>query len=396
LFLMLPNTEANGKGRNLAQGFGLYWIREKITGLSATDALSSLRAKSAEQQSKLNERINQLPFLRTKDKVSFVLGITLLLFIQYVILETPKALPVYYTLLLFPLLFYRFFTYHKSKYHYFMLDFCYYMQVWTLLLVWFYPTDVVYFKVFFGLSNGPLLFAIIMWKNRVVFHDLDKLTSLFIHIMPPLVSHVFRFLLSSDPQFMFATPSPKQALTRTDFIYMVFFYALWQFFYWLKVEVVDKRKLENDKTIVTSAKWLSEYQPHPVYVSLKRRFPFITPQGTLIATQLVYTGLTLLLIPFMYNNREFHAAVLIFTFGVACWYGASFYFDSFTDNYTKRLEKIVDKFKNPEKYKEAKDLDVIGKYCPRPRSFVVFIIYFTLAITVLFVCFKYTIWDEAS
>lgn len=67
----------------------------------------------------------------------------------------------------------------------------------------------------------------------------------------------------------------------------IFFYALWQFFYWVKVEVVDHAKLEQDKTIVTSAKWLSEYQPHPVYLAIKKRIPWINPQPALIGIPLL-------------------------------------------------------------------------------------------------------------
>jgi hypothetical protein len=35
-------------------------------------------------------------------------------------------------------------------------------------------------------SNGPLAGAIVMWKNSLVFHDIDKMISLFIHIYPPI------------------------------------------------------------------------------------------------------------------------------------------------------------------------------------------------------------------
>jgi len=375
------------------KSFSTAWLRERLPGIAtASNALSSLKEKSIEQQSRLNKRINQVPFLKTKDKVTFVAGVFLFLILEYLLLERPASFAAFYTLLTIPLLNYRFFSYHKSNYHYFMLDFCYFMQVFTLLLVWIWPTDVMFFKLFFGLANGPLLFAVIMWKNRVVFHDIDKLTSLYIHMMPPLMSHIYRYLLVDEPTFMFRQPSAQASLTGRDFIFMIFFYMLWQFFYWIKVEVIDHDKISADPTIVTSAKWLSQYQPHPIYLAIKKKWSWVTPQATLIVTQLMYTGMTMTLIPFMYNYQAFHAGVLIFTFGVACWYGAQFYFDSFTENYTKRLEKIVDKFKNPEKYAVAKDLDVIGKYCPSNRSFAIFVVYIVTCVVVLLSAFKLTIW----
>jgi len=74
----------------------------------------------AEQQQKLNKRINQVPFLKTKDKLcaliyalllssilipshsSFVLGISLMVIIEYIVLEAPRFLPLLYTALVFP------------------------------------------------------------------------------------------------------------------------------------------------------------------------------------------------------------------------------------------------------------------------------------------------------
>ena len=39
---------------------------------------------------------------------------------------------------------------------------------------------------------GPLMCAIIVWKNSLVFHSLDKLTSFFLHAFPPIVVHLLR------------------------------------------------------------------------------------------------------------------------------------------------------------------------------------------------------------
>lgn len=33
-----------------------------------------------------------------------------------------------------------------------MLDFCYYMQVFTVMLIIFFPKDLSFFKLFFGLA----------------------------------------------------------------------------------------------------------------------------------------------------------------------------------------------------------------------------------------------------
>ncbi len=48
-------------------------------------------------------------------------------------------------------------------------------------------------RVLFANTTGPLLSAVWVWKNSAVFHSLDKMTSLFIHIIPALLSFTQRW-----------------------------------------------------------------------------------------------------------------------------------------------------------------------------------------------------------
>lgn len=151
--------------------------------------------KLAEGQDKIRGKVTNLPFLRFMDKFSFLVSLLLIVVTEYVVLDDPAWLPHLYTALMVPLMIYRFFSYHKANYHYFMLDFCYYMQILSVLLCWLWPHDLPFFKLFFGLANGPLMNSVIMWQNRLILHDVDKITSLFIHIYPPLCAPPSLFLI---------------------------------------------------------------------------------------------------------------------------------------------------------------------------------------------------------
>ena len=37
-------------------------------------------------------------------------------------------------------------------------------------------------RLVFVLGNGPLLLAIAIWRNNFVFHDLEQVTSVMIHV----------------------------------------------------------------------------------------------------------------------------------------------------------------------------------------------------------------------
>ena len=48
------------------------------------------------------------------------------------------------------------------------------------------------------LANGPLAWAILVWRNSFVFHSVDKVTSTFIHAMPPLVTFCQRWMADDE------------------------------------------------------------------------------------------------------------------------------------------------------------------------------------------------------
>ena len=49
------------------------------------------------------------------------------------------------------------------------------------------------FCVVFAVANGPLLYAIITYRNTFAFHSLDRMTSVFIHVLPSLVTFAIRW-----------------------------------------------------------------------------------------------------------------------------------------------------------------------------------------------------------
>ena len=82
----------------------------------------------------------------------------------------------------------RWFIYKSKRWHYFLFDFCYFVNFLILVYFWSPWKPSWFFPSIFVLSHGPLLFAIALWRNSIVPHSLDKMTSLFIHISPPLTT----------------------------------------------------------------------------------------------------------------------------------------------------------------------------------------------------------------
>ena len=43
--------------------------------------------------------------------------------------------------------------------------------------------------VMFGIANGPLALATYIFRNSLVFHDVDKMTSVYIHVLPLFLTY---------------------------------------------------------------------------------------------------------------------------------------------------------------------------------------------------------------
>ena len=74
-----------------------------------------------------------------------------------------------------------------------MLDFCYFVNFSVVLQTAFFPDNLLWFKANYVLCMGPICIAIMVWKNSLVFHSLDKLTSFFLHAFPTMVCHLYRW-----------------------------------------------------------------------------------------------------------------------------------------------------------------------------------------------------------
>lgn len=136
----------------------------------------------------------------------------------------------------------RYYTYHKRGYHYFLADLCYFVNVLLLLSIWVFPNSRRLMIATYCLAYGNNAWAIAMWRNSLVFHSLDKVTSLFIHIMPPVVLHCLVHCV--DPVIIEAKfPAISRVKNiehyglREMIIWATIPYGIWQISYHLLITV---------------------------------------------------------------------------------------------------------------------------------------------------------------
>jgi hypothetical protein len=117
----------------------------------------------------------------------------------------------------------RIFSFTSQNYQYYMLDWCYFANVLVLIYLWTpLRSDPNAFTVVFCLSHGALPWAVWLFRNSLVFHSLDRITSCFIHISPMLVMWCLRWngaLFEYDHRWAVCDPyTGKKIPTQWDVV----------------------------------------------------------------------------------------------------------------------------------------------------------------------------------
>ncbi|XP_070539748.1 uncharacterized protein [Ptychodera flava] len=128
------------------------------------------------------------------EKIVFVLAVANLFVWAFGLCVVPWILPYYYTICAPILLALRIRWYlGPVKWHLFMLDFCYIANITCMVYLWAFPNNEHLFHMVFAMGNGPLLWAVALYRNSLVLHSLDKMTSIFIYLLPAYVTFGVRW-----------------------------------------------------------------------------------------------------------------------------------------------------------------------------------------------------------
>lgn len=301
--------------------------------------LAKLKKKFQTRMTAVQEAWESATVVRTREKVSFFYGVMMVLASALLFGLAPEWLHVVYSVHLAYFLPTRFYVYKKKHWHYFLFDLCYYAQILCLAYLWWAPANTTLWVSAYLLSHGSLASAVITWRNSLVFHDMDKVISLFIHIYPPFVFTVIRhFYPNVEQRFPAAVKvqylEPVQSLVLSTIIYLI-----WQTLYW-KFVLVDRRKKIESGQRTTSFSWLLNDKRGAIgkilgTVPPRRRELFF------MGGQLVYSVLTCLPAIFLlYTSAKWSGAFLLFIFSVSVWNGGGFYIEVFGRKFERELEAL--------------------------------------------------------
>ncbi|KAI7853393.1 hypothetical protein BDC45DRAFT_511112 [Circinella umbellata] len=318
-----------------------------------------IQSRLKNQYDSINERMNRdAKTVRLRDKISFVVGVGNACVSPALVARLPTWIPLYYTVQSLYLLSLRYLIYKVRKWHYFIFDLCYFVNAMTLLFLWCFPFSTSLFIATYCLTNGPVAWAIITWRNSLVFHSLDKVTSVFIHIFPPLVTYTIRWLPELDccstttstsgaayRDIRFPALKDLDEMSfRDTMVISTIAYMIWQALYFVFIMVRRREKVESGLRM-TSYSWLLDDSHGRRGLIQKASFIFGAKYKIymFMLLQLLYNVVTTIPTYFLYKSFWLHTFFLIAMFTASIFNGASFYIEVFSRRYVLEVEKLVEK-----------------------------------------------------
>ena len=224
----------------------------------------------------------------------------------------------------------------------------------TLFQLFILPSSSILFKISFIYSLGPLPCAILVWNNSLVFHDYDKMTSVYIHMLPGILNYTLKYFNRECIGLNVCIQSNyNTVLTMMDVVYAALGYLFWQVLYFIKTEIADKKTLDNRPELLTSLRWISMDQKNTMtclVLSVCKRLFIIKKEEAFnpktvktklifIVSQFIYTIITFTPAYCLYNYQFGNLIYIGFIFTVSIFNGASFYIEVFSQRYQKQLRR---------------------------------------------------------
>jgi Protein of unknown function (DUF2838) len=315
---------------------------------TADEQLEKYRARMKSSVDRLGRRWRDTAAVTLREKMSFIAGVLNVFISGYLIGAQPSTFYYWFTAQLCYFMPLRFYTYHKKGYHYFLADLCYFVNLLTVLTIWVFPNSKRLFISTYCLAYGNNAIAIAMWRNSMVFHSLDKITSLFIHIMPPVTLHC---LVHLTPPSILATRfpalhtikfspvnSPEHYTLWSMLLWASVPYAIWQLTYHIFITVRRRDKIAAGRP--TSFTWLRKSYAKTFIGKLVLALPDFLQEPAFMLIQYSYAVLTIIPCPIWFWYRWASASFLIVVFGWSIYNGATYYIDVFGKRFQNELEAL--------------------------------------------------------
>ncbi|XP_063965718.1 uncharacterized protein LOC129276618 [Lytechinus pictus] len=268
------------------------------------------------------------------EKTVFLASVATVVIVCCSMMSFQWFLPYLYTAYLFVLLPIRAYKYTAMKWQFFLADWCYVANLMSLLYLWAAPYKSTFFMIVFGVSNGPVTWSIILFRNCLAPHSIERMTCLVIHLMPSLVTYLIRWYPTETSQHWykdFADTTLVEIATGWEFLWLLavplacylghlVLYLL--FFMWILGSTFSSSEYLNNYTYIV-------YQGNNFFSRAIRckggKFKLLV----YLTFQCIYASITITLTWLWFNFWIAHIVFLCSVFTIATYNGSTYYLDLF-------------------------------------------------------------------
>eukprot|EP00347_Sterkiella_histriomuscorum_P015562 403356560 len=296
----------------------------------------------------LEKYMNRAPIVRLMDKIFFIIGVLLVIATTFMLGRYPNThyyrFHIYTVITLVAI---RLFHYRLKKWHYYLFDFCYFANTLIIYFILVDPKNDILFRVFFVYANGPFGLAIPAFKNSMIFHKLDNLTSIAIHIIPLITSWNLRWTtIEHESQFpeeerYFISINESNEVYSSQFFYKMFFipfalYLLWAILYFIKVFVISSKKITEKNYETMYIYYMNQAGPRKILSKFGQKLaPFV-----FMTFHIVFFVISSFLAILAFGNFYIHTFLMLLWTTMSIWNGANFYMEYFSRKYESNLKML--------------------------------------------------------
>ncbi|KAF1958885.1 hypothetical protein CC80DRAFT_21677 [Byssothecium circinans] len=312
------------------------------------EQLDKYKKRMRQSVDRLNKQWASTTAVTAREKASFIAAVLNIFVSGYLVGGRPEWFPLWYSAQLLYFMPIRYYSYHKIGYHYFLADLCYFVNFLLMLSIWIFPQSKRLFISTYCLAFGNNAIAIVMWRNSLVFHSMDKVVSLFIHIMPCVTLHCIVHLL--DPAYQkqhfpaiyniqnSSPDSPHHYTLAQMLLWATIPYGVWQLSYHFLITVRRREKIAAGRP--TSFTWLlKSYAKTPLGKAVLS-LPKSLQEPAFMLIQYSYACITLVPCPIWFWSRWASGGFLTFVFMWSTYNGANYYIEVFGKKFQKELEML--------------------------------------------------------
>ncbi|RAL12299.1 glycerophosphocholine acyltransferase [Aspergillus homomorphus CBS 101889] len=336
----IKSSSLNAKERVVGE-----WKRRVPT---ADERLDKYRQRMKNGVERLGKQWNATATVTLREKISFIAGVLNIFISGYLLGGWPEYFYIWFSAQLAYFMPIRYYGYHKRGYHYFLADLCYFVNLLCMLSIWVFPGSKRLFISTFCLTFGNNAVAIAMWRNSMVFHSMDKVVSLFIHIMPPVTLHCLVHLTSASTlkarfpaiyAIKFSQPGLPDHFTLLEMMgWATVPYMIWQSAYHCFITVRRAEKIAAGRP--TSFTWLRKSYAKTWLGKFVLSLPEYLQAPAFMMIQYFYAILTMIPCPLWFWSRWASGAFLTALFILSVHNGATYYIDIFGKRFQKELEEL--------------------------------------------------------